>query len=426
MDYQLEEVYARSITHPRLLGPTFQSRESHYISSRLILRFSHQCPIPSINIHGHSYMQDLFHHQSNLALHPFYPSRAPTTQVPAVLDEETLGSAQAVLGHSTPAGCRLSLSPPMVQQTGHSPGSTSASAGTQPVLLHRCITNRMGHQLSRSSPLGTVVSPGLLSAHQLPGARGHPISCSSVGPHWLNQTIRVYCDNSTAVAYIRKQGGSHSISLFNKTLELLHPLDQFGILLIPTHLPGARNETADTLSRLNSPSLTEWRLPQETLLNLFSVLGNPLVDMFATAENRVTPIYVSPYPDDRAWAVDALSISWDGLGLVYVFPPAPIIPKTLQKIKDSHDTTVILIASQHPSQPWHPLLLQLSRHPPIQLTNVALYQYVPNIRSPQLHKEPRLLDPRGHYPGFPQTAWFPRHCSGYGGWSSPWFFQSHL
>ena len=181
MDYQLEEVYARSLTHPRLLGPTFQSRESHNISSRLILRFSHQCPIPSISIYCHACMQDLFHYKSNLALRPLYPSRAPTTQVPAVLDKETLGSAQTVLGHSNPAGCRLSFSPPLVQQTGRSLGSSSASAGTQPVLLHRCITNRMGSQSARSSPLGTVVSPGLRSAHQLAEARGHPISCSSVG-----------------------------------------------------------------------------------------------------------------------------------------------------------------------------------------------------------------------------------------------------
>ena len=64
-------------------------------------------------------------------------------------------------------------------------------------------------------------------------------------------------------------------------------------------------------------------------------LRDPPGNMFATAKNRVTPVYVSPYPEDRAWAVDALSISWKGLGLVYTFPPAPIVPKTLQKIKDS-------------------------------------------------------------------------------------------
>ena len=202
------------------------------------------------------------------------------------------------------------------------------------------------------------------------------------GPQWHNQTVCVYCDKSTVVAYIRKQGGTHSISLFNKTLENFRLLDQFGILLIPTHLPGAKNTTADALSRRNSPSQTEWRLPQETLLNLFSVCGNPLMDMFATAENRVTPIYISPYPDDRAWAVDALSISWDGLGLVYVFPPAPIVPKTLQKIKDSQGTTVMLIASQHSSRPT--TAQPTSSH--------SVDQYVPNIRQPQFHSEPRLLD----------------------------------
>ena len=212
------------------------------------------------------------------------------------------------------------------------------------------------------------------------------------GPHWSNQTVRVYCDNSTAVAYIRKQGGTHSQALFHKTLELYQLLDQYVITLIPTHLPGARNVTADALSRLSQPSPTEWRLQTETLNKLFYVFGTPLIDMFATAENKVTPIFVSPYPDDRAWAVGALSLSWDDLGLVYAFPPAPIVPKTIQKIQKSWGTTVILIASQHPSRPWHPLLLQLSTRPRIPLTDVHLFQFVPNLRWPQFHRDPKLLD----------------------------------
>ena len=65
------------------------------------------------------------------------------------------------------------------------------------------------------------------------------------GPQWRSQTVRVYWDNCTALVYIRKQGGTHSISLFHKTLELFHLLDQFVIHLIPTHLPGACNVTAD-------------------------------------------------------------------------------------------------------------------------------------------------------------------------------------
>ena len=63
MDYKLEEVYARTLTHSRLLGTTFQSRTSHSPSSRLILRFSHQCPIPSVNVNSHACLQDILHHQ---------------------------------------------------------------------------------------------------------------------------------------------------------------------------------------------------------------------------------------------------------------------------------------------------------------------------------------------------------------------------
>ena len=40
------------------------------------------------------------------------------------------------------------------------------------------------------------------------------------GLQWNHQTVRVYCDNSTAVAYIRKQGGTHSKALFHKTRTL--------------------------------------------------------------------------------------------------------------------------------------------------------------------------------------------------------------
>ena len=181
MDYQFEEVYAITVVHSRLLGTAFQSRTSHSFSSRLILRFSHQCPFPSINIHGHACTQDILHQQSNLALCPLYPLGAPPSQVPAVLDKETLVAAQAVMGHSDPTGCVISHSTPLVQQTRSSPRSPSASPGTQPVFLHRCSSNRMGSQLAESSSLRTVVIPRILSAHQLAGARGHQIGCTSVG-----------------------------------------------------------------------------------------------------------------------------------------------------------------------------------------------------------------------------------------------------
>ena len=227
---------------------------------------------------------------------------------------------------------------------------------------------------------------------KLVGIRSNPTCTTSVG----SPVETSDCESLLRQQYsssVHPQTGWNTFSAPNyKTLELFELLDQFVITLIPTHLPGARNVTADALSRLSQPSPTVWRLPTKTLNNLFCAFGTPLIDMFATAENKVTPVFVSPYPDDRAWAVDALSLSWDDLGLVYAFPPAPIVPKTLQKIEKSRGTTVIIIASQHPFRPWHPLRLQLSTRPRISLQDVQLFQYVPNLRRPQYHHDPRLLD----------------------------------
>ena len=82
-------------------------------------------------------------------------------------------------------------------------------------------------------------------------------------------------------AYIQKKGAPDP-GLFIKTVELLNLFDLQHINLTQTHFPGSRNVTADALSRMNSPSPTEWPLPQETLNSLFCVLENPLVDMFAS------------------------------------------------------------------------------------------------------------------------------------------------
>ena len=181
MDYQLEEVYARTLTHSRLLGTTFQSWTSHSFSSWLILRFYHQCPIPSVNIHGHACTENILHHQSDIALCSLYLSWTPPPRVPTILDQETLVTTPEVLGHSSSAGCRISHTAPLVQLMGSSQRSTFASTGTQPVFLHRHISNRMGSQLAESSSIRTMVTPRILSTHQLAGARGHQIGCSSVG-----------------------------------------------------------------------------------------------------------------------------------------------------------------------------------------------------------------------------------------------------
>ena len=335
-------------------------------------------------------MKSFIHHQQDVTFCPIHIQRPSSPTVSTVLVRSPVVSTSAVVGYTNPVGYGLPHIPALVSKTNSDDRRSVTSSRTQPV-LHGCISQGMGRQLEGQSDFRTMVSSRISTSYKLAGTRSHSTCATSVG----SSVATSICESLLRQQYrssVHLQTGGNTFSLFHKTLELFDLLDQFVITLVPTHLPGARNVTADALSRISQPSPTEWRLPTETLNNLFCAFGTPLIDMFATAENRVKPVYVSPYPDDRAWAVDALSLSWDDLGLVYAFPPAPIVPKTLQRIQKSRGTTVIMFASQHPSRPWHPLLLQLSTRPRIPLQDVNLFQYVPNLRRPQYHRDPRLLD----------------------------------
>ena len=67
-----------------------------------------------------------------------------------------------------------------------------------------------------------------------------------------------------------------------------------------------------------------------------------MVDLFATRHNHQLPSYISPVPDKEAWAVGALSTSWEGM-IAYAFLPKAIIAKVLQKIQ-THLCKVMLVA----------------------------------------------------------------------------------
>ena len=67
--------------------------------------------------------------------------------------------------------------------------------------------------------------------------------------------------------------------------------------------------------------------------------------MFATVSNSHLPLFMSPIPDPRALAVDALSQDWQGRSM-YMFPPFPLLSKVIQKLRATQKAEVILIA------PW--------------------------------------------------------------------------
>ena len=211
--------------------------------------------------------------------------------------------------------------------------------------------------------------------------------------HLANTTVRLYCDNTTAVSYLRNEGGTYSPHLNLITEAILSWCDQFHTTVIPVHLPGSRNVVADSLSRQGKILQGEWTLNRQVLCQVFDLWGTPSTDMFATRKNKQAADFVSPVPDAQALAIDALSINWSNRGLVYAFPPTVLIPRVLEIIRSSSGVAVILIAPASTARPYHPDLLEMSRapHQPLPQSRTLLSQRVPGLKNRVYHLAPQTL-----------------------------------
>lgn len=170
------------------------------------------------------------------------------------------------------------------------------------------------------------------------------------------QHVALATDNTTVLAYLKNQGGTRSPSLSQAAARILFWCRRMRIKLSVRHLAGKRNVLADALSRSDRPIPSEWSLHPQVAKAILDLWGNPLIDLFATCKNHRTPLYVSPFPDEKAWGVDALSIRWDNL-TAYAYPPTGLIAKVLEILTTARDCTIILIAPKWPAQKWYPRLL---------------------------------------------------------------------
>ena len=201
--------------------------------------------------------------------------------------------------------------------------------------------------------------------------------------------VLVATDNSTVVAYINKEGGTRSRSLWEETQLLFAVLFKGRFFLRARHIPGRLNVIADQLSREGQILPTEWSLHQELADLLFSKWGRPPIDLFATKYNTKCPLFVSPVPDPEAMDVDALSLPWDNLE-VYAYPPPAILAQVLGKVRSSYNLRMILIAPRRELMPRYPTLLELTSEGPlpIPVTRTMLRQPRTNV----FHQEPETLD----------------------------------
>ena len=207
-------------------------------------------------------------------------------------------------------------------------------------------------------------------------------------PSLTGMAVSIFCDNSTAVSYLRKEGGTRSPFLNTLAQEILRWAESHSIRLLPQFIPGSLNVLADSLSHPHQLPHTEWSLHPEVFRSI-SRLWPVQIDLFATSANRQCSVFFSPFQDPLAAGTDAFLQCWDGLQ-AYAFPPWSILPKVLAKLRVSPGLELTLIAPYWPQRPWFANLLHLSLAPPVALPlrrdllllpqSHCLYQGLPRLR----------------------------------------------
>ena len=199
--------------------------------------------------------------------------------------------------------------------------------------------------------------------------------------HMHNCHIKILCDNTTAVSYIRNMGGTKPSSCNDITRKIFMWCIDRKLTLSISHLPGKLNTEADKASREFHNSNTEWSLDQTAFNELKSKLGEPYVDMFASRLNHKTPHCIAWRPDPGAVALDAFAIDWSKYNLIYCFSPFSLIGKVFQFIQESI-ATVILVYPHWPTQFCYPHLLQLMKSPPV---TIKMHKKTLTLPQLQLH-----------------------------------------
>ena len=158
LNNQLKQVNVTTLTHSGLSGFKFQPGTSPYFSYGLFLTSSHQCPIPSVSINGHSCSLN-FILQQDVTFCPVLTQWPSSPTLSPVLVQSQVVSPSVVVGYTNPVGCGLPYLPSLVSQMKCDDRHSVTSSRTQPFLLYGYIPDGMERQLDRPSDIRTMAAP---------------------------------------------------------------------------------------------------------------------------------------------------------------------------------------------------------------------------------------------------------------------------
>ncbi|XP_044144824.1 uncharacterized protein LOC122933830 [Bufo gargarizans] len=179
-----------------------------------------------------------------------------------------------------------------------------------------------------------------------------------------DQHVRILSDNITTVCYLKRQGGTRCPLLQDLADQIFIWAEREVRSISATHLKGSQNSRADFLSR-HRIDAGEWNLNKQVFRQVCQLWGYPEIDLFASRGNSQLDCFYSLNPSENPVAVDALAQNWD-MKLAYAFPPFPLIPAVLKKMRTS-TTTLILVAPDWSKRAWYPILREMSIKDPYPL-----------------------------------------------------------
>ena len=177
--------------------------------------------------------------------------------------------------------------------------------------------------------------------------------------------VRLFIDNTTACAYIRKQGGTRCTSLSEEACLLWEEAALRNVTVLTPQWIGTKdNVMADFLTR---NKFDHWEFTLDA--NLFSMISQkfgifPTLDAFASNKTARLPRYMSWQADSMAVARNAMLAAWDPI--TYLFPPTPMLLQVVQKVRDQR-IRALLVCPRWPSALWWTLVVELMVEPPIEL-----------------------------------------------------------
>ena len=229
--------------------------------------------------------------------------------------------------------------------------STITPSKTCSANLYRRIKRRVGRSLKRAHSKGKLVAPRKQTAHKLPRVKGSLSGLKRVsGPLYQQHSPHSYRQHYSGC--LHKQGRGNEVGpLVCPTVENTDLVYQeLRNSQSSSHRRPYKRDSRQAIQ--TGPDHSNRMSPQSRGLpsNMQPVAQAPSGPICHQVQQQA-PTVVSQVPYPQAWAVDALSLSWDGLD-PYAFPPAAILGKVVEKMLDYPCSRIILIAPGWPNMPW--------------------------------------------------------------------------